>query len=119
MAELFNTHTAPVTVTDAVTGQRVTIPRGHSALVEGDFRNHLFVKSGLIRAEHDEEDEALAQQQKQEGEKEPDITILREQYEQLLGKRAPSAAKAETLQKAIDEALAQQSDPGGDATKTE
>ncbi|PWC10667.1 hypothetical protein B4923_16230 [Brenneria roseae subsp. americana] len=119
MAELFNIHTAPVTVTDAATGLRITIQRGHSALVQGDFRNHLFVKSGLIRAEHDEIDEALAQQSEKEDEKETDITKLREQYEQLLGKKAPSAAKAETLQKAIDEALAQQSDPGGNATEIE
>ncbi|MCG8155187.1 hypothetical protein JMY81_01075 [Brenneria goodwinii] len=29
--------------TDAVTGKRITIQRGHFALVEGDFSNHLFV----------------------------------------------------------------------------
>ncbi|MBT9428929.1 hypothetical protein [Candidatus Symbiopectobacterium endolongispinus] len=56
MAELHNLHTAPVTVTDAAAGQRVTIQRWHSALVSGDFREHLFVKSGMIRAEHDEAD---------------------------------------------------------------
>ncbi|MBN3343969.1 hypothetical protein H5A44_16190, partial [Pectobacterium brasiliense] len=58
MAELFNNHTAPVTVTDAE-GQRITIQRGHSALVSGDFRNHLFVTAGMIHAEHDDDDKPV------------------------------------------------------------
>ncbi len=122
MAELFNIHTAPVTVTDAVTGHRVTIPRGHSALVSGDFREHLFVKSGVIRAEHDEVDikPLLASKPDSGGDGgELDKNALREQYESLLGKKAPSAASAETLQKAIDEALASKPDSGGDNTGNE
>ena len=41
-----------------------------------------------------------------------DIAALRAQYEALLGKKAPSAAKAATLQKAVDEALAAQQASG-------
>ncbi|AYH00854.1 hypothetical protein C5E26_07825 [Pectobacterium parmentieri] len=122
MAELFNTHTAPVTVTDAATGQRITIQRGHSALVSGDFRNHLFVTAGMIRAEHDESDTKPPQANKPDSGGdggELDKTVLREQYESLLGKKAPSAASAETLQKAIDEAQANKPDSGGDNTETE
>lgn len=100
MAELFNVHTAPVIVTDAATGQRITIQNGFSALVTGDFREHLLVKSGLIRAEHDESDIATTHQ-------ESDIATLRQEYEQVLGKKAPSAAKAETLKKAIEDELAE------------
>ncbi|MBG6243632.1 MAG: hypothetical protein EKE20_18420 [Candidatus Symbiopectobacterium sp. Dall1.0] len=119
MAELFNMHTAPVTVTDAVTGQRITIQRGHSTLVSGDFREHLFVKSGMIRAEHDEADIKPLLASKPDSGVEPDKNALREQYEALLGKRAPSAASAETLQKAIDEALASRQDSSGDIAATE
>ncbi|MEQ9832118.1 hypothetical protein [Pectobacterium versatile] len=131
MAELFNKHTAPVTVTDAVTGQRITIPCGHSALVSGDFRNHLFVKSGMIRAEHDDDDKpvvttittsgasveelektiaALRAQIDAGAGGEDDLLdkdALRDQYEELFGKKAPSASSSETLKKAIDERLAE------------
>lgn len=117
MAELFNLHTAPLTVTDGVTGKRITIQRGHSALVSGDFRDHLFVKAKLLRAEHDESDEALTQQNASETA--VDIAALRTRYEEVLGKKAPSAAKAETLQKAIDEVLAQQPNPSGSTSETE
>ncbi|MBN3046515.1 hypothetical protein H5A27_06115 [Pectobacterium brasiliense] len=131
MAELFNKHTAPVTVTDAVTGQRITIPCEHSALVAGDFRNHLFVTAGMIRAEHDDDDkpivttvttsgvsveeleETIAALRAQidagaGGGADPlDKDALRDQYEELFGERAPSAAGAKTLKKAIDERLAE------------
>lgn len=142
MAELFNKHTAPVTVTDAATGQRITIPCGHSALVSGDFRNHLFVTSGMIHAEHDDDDKpvvttittsgasveelkktiAALQAQIDAGAGgaggEDDLLdkdALREQYEELFGKKAASAASAETLKKAIDERLAQSGDGAGGA----
>ncbi|MEI7261326.1 hypothetical protein [Pectobacterium carotovorum] len=134
MAELFNKHTAPVTVTDAVTGQRITIPCGHSALVSGDFRNHLFVKSGMIRAEHDDDDKPVVTVVTTSGvsveELEKTIATLRaqidagaggaggeddlldkdalrEQYEELFGKKAPSASSPETLKRAIEERLAE------------
>ncbi|GKV75526.1 hypothetical protein PEC106568_07000 [Pectobacterium carotovorum subsp. carotovorum] len=136
MAELFNKHTAPVTVTDA-DGQRITIQRGHSALVSGDFRNHLFVKSGMIRAEHDDDgkpvvttvttsgvsveelEKTIAALRAQidagaggaggagDGADLLDKDALRDQYEELFGEKAPSAASAKTLKKAIDERLAE------------
>ncbi|WP_226376083.1 hypothetical protein [Pectobacterium quasiaquaticum] len=141
MAELFNKHTAPVTVTDAVTRQRITIPCGHSALVAGDFRNHLFVTAGMIRAEHDDDDkpvvttvttsgvsveeleETIAALRAQidagagaggDGADLLDKDALRDQYEELFGERAPSAAGAKTLKKAIDERLAEIAAQSGD-----
>ncbi|CNL65244.1 Uncharacterised protein [Yersinia pseudotuberculosis] len=51
MNELKNQHTAPITVTDWQTSERVTIAPGHTALVSGDFSQHLFVKSGMLGLE--------------------------------------------------------------------
>uniref|UniRef100_UPI0036DF5D5F hypothetical protein n=1 Tax=Photorhabdus sp. RM322S TaxID=3342825 RepID=UPI0036DF5D5F len=94
MNELTNLHTSPLTVTDA-SGKRVTIAVGHSVLVEGNFVDHLFHQAGMMRVEildipgADTDDK--------------DIGALREEYETLMGKKAPSAAKAAALQKAIAE----------------
>ncbi|RAW93965.1 MULTISPECIES: hypothetical protein [unclassified Photorhabdus] len=92
MNELTNLHTAPLTVTDA-SGKRVTIAVGHSILVDGDFVDHLFHQAGMMRVETldipDTDDK--------------DIGALREEYETLIGKKAPSAAKAAALRKAIAE----------------
>ncbi|WP_246593301.1 hypothetical protein [Photorhabdus akhurstii] len=94
MNELTNLHTSPLTVTDA-NGKRITIHVGHSVLVDGDFIDHLFHQAGMMRVEvldtHDADTD------------DKDIGALREEYETLIGKKAPAAAKASTLQKAIDD----------------
>ncbi|AHM74337.1 hypothetical protein [Yersinia hibernica] len=97
MFELTNLHTSPLTVTDDKTDQRVTIAVGHSAVVNGDFTRHLFTQAGMMRAE--QFDEPLNEHGDDNG---LDITAVRDEYEALFGKKAPSAAKAPTLQKAID-----------------
>ncbi|MDA5483116.1 hypothetical protein PGS49_21080 [Yersinia intermedia] len=97
MFELTNLHTSPLTVTDEKTGLRITISVGHSAVVNGNFTRHLFSLSGMMRAEPF--DEPLNEQVDDSG---LDITAVRDEYEALFGKKAPSAAKAITLQKAID-----------------
>lgn len=97
MFELTNLHTSPLTVTDEKTDQRVTIAVGHSAVVNGNFIRHLFTQAGMMRAE--QFDEPLNEHGDDNG---LDITAVRDEYENLFGKKAPSAAKALTLQKAID-----------------
>ncbi|EKN4908394.1 TPA: hypothetical protein U5D73_000706 [Yersinia enterocolitica] len=97
MFELTNLHTSPLTVTDEETGQRITIAVGHSAVVNGDFTRHLFTQAGMMRAERF--DDPLDEHA---DDSELDITAVRDEYENLFGKKAPSAAKAPTLQKAID-----------------
>ena len=97
MFELTNLHTSPLTVTDDKTDQRITIAVGHSAVVNGDFTRHLFTQAGMMRAERF--DEPLDEHA---DDSELDITAVRDEYETLFGKKAPSAAKAITLQKAID-----------------
>ncbi|EOV4129034.1 hypothetical protein ACONXG_000490 [Yersinia enterocolitica] len=97
MFELTNLHTSPLTVTDEKTDQRVTIAVGHSAVVNGNFTRHLFTQAGMMRAE--QFDEPLNEHGDDNG---LDITAVRDEYEALFGKKAPSAAKAPTLQKAID-----------------
>ncbi|MDB6366742.1 hypothetical protein PH242_03340 [Photorhabdus bodei] len=92
MNELTNLHTAPLTVTDK-NGKRITIPVGHSVLVDGDFIDHLFHQAGMMRVEVLDTPDA----------DDKDIGALREEYETLIGKKAPAAAKASTLQKAIDD----------------
>ncbi len=94
MSELTNLHTAPLTVTDE-NGKRITIPVGHSVLVEGDFGDHLFHQAGMMRVEILDIPSADTDDK--------DIGALREEYETLIGKKAPSAAKAAALQKAIAE----------------
>lgn len=94
MSELTNLHTAPLTVTDE-NGKRITIPVGHSVLVDGDFINHLFHQAGMMRVEVLDTPDADTDDK--------DIGALREEYETLMGKKAPSAAKAAALQKAIAE----------------
>ncbi|HEN3478809.1 TPA: hypothetical protein U5D84_000413 [Yersinia enterocolitica] len=97
MFELTNLHTSPLTVTDEKTDQRVTIAVGHSAVVNGNFTRHLFTQAGMMRAE--QFDAPLNEHADDSG---LDITAVRDEYEALFGKKAPSAAKALTLQKAID-----------------
>ncbi|HEN3641354.1 TPA: hypothetical protein U5E29_001581 [Yersinia enterocolitica] len=97
MFELTNLHTSPLTVTDEKTGQRITIAVGHSAVVNGDFTRHLFTQAGMMRAEQFD-----APLNRYIDDSELDITAVRDEYENLFGKKAPSAAKAPTLQKAID-----------------
>ncbi|MCC8375890.1 hypothetical protein CKY10_01430 [Photorhabdus sp. HUG-39] len=96
MNELTNLHTAPLTVTDE-NGKRITIPVGHSVLVlvNGDFIDHLFHQAGMMRVEVLDTPDADTDDK--------DIGALREEYETLMGKKAPSAAKAAALQKAIAE----------------
>ncbi|QDW33642.1 hypothetical protein FFE93_011600 [Yersinia sp. KBS0713] len=97
MFELTNLHTSPLTVTDEETGQRITIAVGHSAAVNGNFTRHLFTQAGMMRAEQFD-----APLNRHIDDSELDITAVRDEYENLFGKKAPSAAKAPTLQKAID-----------------
>ncbi|CNK96447.1 MULTISPECIES: hypothetical protein [Yersinia] len=97
MFELTNLHTSPLTVTDDETGQRITIAVGHSAAVNGDFTRHLFTQAGMMRAEQFD-----APLNEHADDSELDIIAVRDEYETLFGKKAPSAAKASTLQKAID-----------------
>ncbi|WP_145585488.1 hypothetical protein [Yersinia rochesterensis] len=97
MFELTNLHSSPLTVTDEKTDQRITIAVGHSAVVNGNFTRHLFTQAGMMCAE--QFDEPLNEHGDDSG---LDITAVRDEYEALFGKKAPSAAKAPTLQKAID-----------------
>ncbi len=94
MNELTNLHTSQIIVTDK-NGKRITIPVGHSVLVDGDFVDHLFHQAGMMRVDvldtHDADTD------------DKDIGALREEYETLMGKKAPSAAKAAALQKVIAE----------------
>ncbi|BET62860.1 MULTISPECIES: hypothetical protein [Yersinia pseudotuberculosis complex] len=97
MFELTNLYTSPLTVTDEKTGQRITIAVGHSVVVNGDFTNHLFTQAGMMTADQFDE----SPNDRSDG-NEVTITDIRDEYEALFGKKAPSAAKAETLQKAIE-----------------
>ncbi|WJV61005.1 hypothetical protein PCO87_13840 [Pectobacteriaceae bacterium C52] len=99
MQKVTNKSSAPVVVTDAK-GKRHTIAPGLIFKLEGDFTDHLFAKRGWISVIEVETERVSTDAI------ETDITTLREQYELLIGKKSPSAAKAATLQKAINEALA-------------
>ena len=83
MFELTNLHTSPLTVTDEETGQRITIAVGHSAAVNGDFADHLFTQAGMMRAEQFD-----APLNRHIDDSELDITAVRDEYENLFGKKS-------------------------------
>jgi hypothetical protein len=94
MAVITNLHSAPITLTDQKTGERVTIPPAQTKLIYGDFSAHLFTLEKMMLADENDTDT--------DGDG-VDVAGLRNEYESLFGKKAPSAMKAPSLQKAIDD----------------
>lgn len=94
MVELLNWHKAPLVVIDK-DGKRHTIAPGESKKVDGDFKNHHYVKIGFLSVDG----ELVAK----DTDTKTELEQLRERYKAIYKKPAPPAAKAESLRQRIEE----------------
>lgn len=96
MQTLINWTKNPIVVADE-NGDRITIKPGQGKSVEGDFKNHPWVKKGRIEITTQDENKSEG------GGSDPELEMLREQFRNIFGKNPHGNASAETLRQKIEQ----------------
>ncbi|MDH6632521.1 UNVERIFIED_ORG: hypothetical protein M2355_001812 [Lelliottia amnigena] len=93
MQTLINWTKNPLVVVDG-NGDRITIKPGEGKSVSGDFKNHPWVKKSRL--------EIVSQEDREESGYDAELEALRQQFQNIFGKKPHGNASADTLRQQIE-----------------